>query len=306
MKKLCLLVLALALIVVSCQKEAVLDRTSSSPEIAYDVKAQSNDDLSQTNTCYEMNEEDFNTLKEELDELSQIYPSESVARAGGFRRWLLYIVGGDMIGAAIGACLGNPVLGAILGSLKGAAIAAGLNTNDRYVPQRQNADPNMNISTIVGNAEYAGYMHNLIIYDVYRELGPYFENYTDEELEACIASKAQVRMRKPASEILSFYENTEYQTLLDRCLYNYNILPSENVFRQIASEHPSRTYEIETICVFGNQYSEYVNQSTKDSYTESFINIVKNSNINSNSKNFIISVVQIANYSENMWVLATE
>lgn len=293
------------MIVVSCQTDAIVNKMSHNAEATCEVDTENYYDLSQTEMLSEANEEAFRVLNEELRGLSEIYPSECQLRAG-FRRWFLLIVGGDMIGAAIGACLGNPILGAILGSLKGAAIAAGLNTNDRYVPQRQNADPNMNISTIVGNAEYAGYMHNLIIYDVYRELGPYFENYTDEELEACIASKAQVRMRKPASEILSFYENTEYQTLLDRCLYNYNILPSENVFRQIASEHPSRTYEIETICVFGNQYSEYVNQSTKDSYTESFINIVKNSNINSNSKNFIISVVQIANYSENMWVLATE
>lgn len=305
MKKIFILVIALAMIVVSCQTDAIVNKMSPNAEATCEVDTENYYDLSQTEMLSEANEEAFRVLNEELRGLSEIYPSECQLRAG-FRRWFLLIVGGDMIGAAIGACLGNPILGAILGSLKGAAVAAGLNTNDRYVPQRQNADPNMNVSTIVGNAEYAGYIHNLIIYDVYRELGPYFENYTNEELMECIASKAFYRMGKPISETMSFYANSTYHSMLNRSLYNYNLLPSEHIFLDIASEYPTITNEIETICIFGNQYSEYTNQTTKDNYTESFVDIVKNSNLGLNSKNFIISVVKIANYSERMWVLASE
>lgn len=302
MKKFYLL-LTMAILIVSCQKET----TSNHADVERDIQsAQTTQTLEPTipNTNFTIEDEAFKDLHAELEELSLLYPTEVNSR-GRVWRWFTCVIGGDIIGAAIGACLGNPVLGAILGSLKGAGIAAGLNVNDRYIPKPQTPNPNMNIMSIAGNAQYAGYLHNLIIYDVYTTLGPNFENYSDAELENCIATWAFTRMRKSVSATQAFYANSSYKTLLNYSLNNYNTLSSEQLFRNISATYPSRANEIESICIFGEQYAGYINQATKDNYTESFVSTVQNSSISHDAKNFIISVVKVANHSDNMWELAT-
>lgn len=250
-------------------------------------------------------DEAFAELNEQLLLLAQEYPTEIVCPRASVRVWLRSIVLGDIIGACIGGgTTWNPVsivLGAVFGSIKAAIIVARQDNGERYRPRRQSLDPNVNTNTIQGSAEYSGYMHNIIVNDTFDELGAYVYQYNDDTIVTCIADKAYERMRISATEYLSFITNYDQRNRITDLINLYDSVPSIQLMDMIVEQYPSRRNEIESVSIFCNQYTGYEYQATKDSYTQAYLNTVRQSNISTESKDYIISVVQIANYSDKMW-----
>lgn len=249
----------------------------------------------------------FAELNQELMQLSEIYPPEVMARANNtFWGGLKKIAVADAVGACyvIGVTwsLSYAKLGAIYSSLR--EFVELMDPNNPaldYLPSFPELNPNININTINGVAEYAGYIHNLVLYDVYTELGDNLRILPEEYIKETIVRKLS-RYDSGSSEVYSYFVRDTISS--ERCsllMDDFDQLTPQQFIARIASEVPDRSNEINIFGTFCHQYNGYVNQETKDDYTVAFMNTVRNSGVSVNSKNYIISAVSVANYSDKLW-----
>lgn len=253
--------------------------------------------------------EAFAELNQELMQLSEIYPSEVIARSNRpFWNGLKKIVAADAIGAccAIGPSviwsLNIVHLGAIYSSLRELAeILDPDNPVLDYLPRVPELNPNINTNTASGVAEYAGYIHNLVLYDVYSELGENIRIVPSEYIKETIVRKYSRYGRSTVEENSYFVRDTISPSRCSAIMADFDQLTPQQFIARMATVIPNRANEINIFGTFCCQYNDYVNQTTKDSYTTAFMRTVRNSSISIDSKNYIISAVSVANYSDKLW-----
>lgn len=253
--------------------------------------------------------EAFEELKQELEQLADVYPSEIMMRNSNRPFWqgLKKLAVADAVGACCGIVQTWTAPGAYLGAvysslLEFVRIMTDDNEEQKYIPEEPVIDPNINISTITGNADYMGYIHNLVLYNIYDELGQNLYVLPDEYIKVKIVEECAA-FGVTANQTNSYFMldetlSDDYRAIMNR----FDTLEPQQFIGSLSDQYPEKENEISLFGTFCLQYDSYTNQNTKDNYTLSFINIVRGSSINTVSKNCIISAVSVANASDKMWV----
>lgn len=162
-------------------------------------------------------------------------------------------------------------------------------------------DSNINLLTINGSAEYVGYIHNIALYDVYAELGLNVLIVPEEYVKESIIRKFARYNYTSQSVNLIFIMDTDLSEDILFAMDDFDNTEPQQFISRLASDMPNRTNEINAFGTFCYQYNGYTSQTTKDNYTAAFMGTVRDSNISTSSKNFIISAVSVANYSDKLW-----
>ncbi len=160
-----------------------------------------------------------------------------------------------------------------------------------YVPENVNISESWNPMII--RPIDVGFVHNRVIYEVYQDLGNRILTSSDE----IIRSKVIEKMKKyvPAIQFnTSILNNTVIPNLLDNT-------PSEDIFGMVAVQYPSRNNEVETLTLFCTKYSSIPDFTTRTRYVEDFTATVTSSGIGEDSKNYILSSISVASYSDMLW-----
>lgn len=148
----------------------------------------------------------------------------------------------------------------------------------------------------------SGYLHNLVIYDIFETYGDSIYNMSNATLQNTIIEHTEQYTIVPNSIKNNFTSDITNKIILDNAIQDYGTIPSELILSSIENSHPNISNELETLAIFGDHYSELTTENTRNSYTSSFINTVNTSSIPTTSKNLIISSVSTANYSTKLWV----
>lgn len=243
----------------------------------------------------------FEELNSRLVELNDRYPSQIMSR-GRFWNWFKRIVFGDFLGACLGAGVTWSPVGAvffgIMGSINGALYESHLSGGLAYVPENVNIPESWNPMII--RPIDVGFVHNRVIYEVYQDLGNRILTSSDE----IIRSKVIEKMKKyvPAIQFnTSILNNTVIPNLLDNAIKSYENTPSEDIFGMVAVQYPSRNNEVETLTLFCTKYSSISDFTTRTRYVEDFTATVTSSGIGEDSKNYILSSISVASYSDMLW-----
>lgn len=259
-------------------------------------------------TSYSVIEEGTTAAFEELNQqlllLNDIYPSEIQSR-GRVWNWFKRIIIGDFLGACLGGALTWSPIGAVLmgiyGSMNGAIYEYYQENKPTSRPSRPTINPNMN-SLSYQSAINSGYLHNLVIYDIFETYGDSIYNMSNATLQNTIIEHTEQYTIVPNSIKNNFTSDITNKIILDNAIQDYGTIPSELILSSIENSHPNISNELETLAIFGDHYSELTTENTRNSYTSSFINTVNTSSIPTTSKNLIISSVSTANYSTKLWV----
>lgn len=259
-----------------------------------------------TRSSYDAEAQAYAELNEELMQLSEVYPPEIMARAINLKYF-----GAAVLADVIGACIGGGTMFNIASAVVTSVTCSGLayrttkaidNYPELRVPTLTTLDPNINMLTVLGQVEYTGYLHNLILSEVVEELGVNITVLPEEHLKLCVLEKTVRYFSIPAEERYNFMvDSTLNQTIAD-VVEDFDDVPSNVILNRVLSVCPNRSNEMAVVNTFCHQYNHYASQNTKDSYANDFINVVRNSSVSLNSKNYIISAVSVANQSDKFWV----
>jgi len=185
-----------------------------------------------------------------------------------------------------------------MGSINGALYESHLSGGLAYVPENVNIPESWNPMII--RPIDVGFVHNRVIYEVYQDLGNRILTSSDE----IIRSKVIEKMKKyvPAIQFnTSILNNTVIPNLLDNAINSYENTPSEDIFGMVAVQYPSRNNEVETLTLFCTKYSSISDFTTRTRYVEDFTATVTSSGIGEDSKNYILSSISVASYSDMLW-----
>ena len=246
----------------------------------------------------------FEDLNQELLLLNQIYPSE-VPNRGRFWNWFKRIVLGDVLGACAGTAITFSPIGAIvfgiLGSINGYLYEYHQEYGPTSYPSEPTVSPNMNMASMQ-SAINAGYVHNMVIYEIFDTYGDEIYEMSDAVLCDKIISHCRQYIPVPINIETSLRTNTTSKVLLNNAMRDYGIISSEVILNGFSHTYPSISDELETLSIFCDHYTGLLNQDTRDSYTTSFISTVNASAIPIASKDFLIASISTANYSTKLWV----
>lgn len=249
----------------------------------------------------------FDELNAQLLQLNDVYPAEIQSR-GPIWRWFKRIVLGDFLGAILGtAILPGSVISGVVGAIYGSICAAQFTYSTEVgapsEPIEVTVNPNINTSSLQ-SAINSGYLHNLVIYEIYEDYGNNIYTMNDNTLRTKIAEYVGRYVLITNNVENVFLTNITHKMFLNYVNENYDILSTEMVFNDLSNLYPNISNELETLSIFGNHYAELTSVSTRNSYTNSFISTVNSSSISTISKNIIISSVSTANRSSQLWVSA--
>ena len=241
----------------------------------------------------------FDELNAQLLQLNDVGP---------IWRWFKRIVLGDFLGAILGtAILPGSVISGVVGAIYGSICAAQFTYSTEVgapsEPIEVTVNPNINTSSLQ-SAINSGYLHNLVIYEIYEDYGNNIYTMNDNTLRTKIAEYVGRYVLITNNVENVFLTNITHKMFLNYVNENYDILSTEMVFNDLSNLYPNISNELETLSIFGNHYAELTSVSTRNSYTNSFISTVNSSSISTISKNIIISSVSTANRSSQLWVSA--
>ena len=296
----CCFVLVL-LMSVSCSTEKLLNEAPNDPLSVTMQVAVSEDTVPVSDV---QSQEAFEELNRQLLLLNEVYPTE-IQERGRIWNWFKRIILGDVLGACLGACLTwNPVgslLFGILGSVNGCLYEYNQPNSTTYVIEVPAVNPNFNSMSLT-NVVNSGYVHNMVISDIFETCGDELYTMTDSELRSEIIEGLEHYMPITNALKTTFRSDITNKRILNDAIRNYGVISSEAILYNIQNTYPEVSSELQTLSIFCDHYSGLLNESTRDSYTSSFISTVNTSAISTNSKNLIVSSVSIANYSTKLWV----
>ena len=268
-------------------------------------KSNHTNNIDDTSVALEVNHE-YNELLTELEEYNSNFSVETrfTSRPGGFWRRLGRVALADCIGYLGGSFMG-PVAGlgfGVFNSAKAATIEIISAIMTRSVTSEVILSKDLLYTNVplddLESCDLVGEMHNQILDAIYVEYPECFETFTDEQWINVITEKI--------SEFFPDEQVVDIHSYLDESKETVDIIMNpdndiDTAFNTLIARMPSRSNELEvvrTYCKTINSIEE--NQGVID-YSDGFREIVVESDINDDSKQYIQSAISVAGNSQLLW-----
>lgn len=218
---------------------------------------------------------------------------------GFFTRWFGRASICDMAGFGIGACV-NPVIGIFLGAITSAFTAAFFYIED--TKSSQAAEISLNDNVLYENAidleacDSAGLIHNAILYDIYCKDSTCFSTYSQEEMFNAIKERMSSIYPEIADVTFEDYAAEANSTI--GIVYNKEI---DVAFTELTRKIPEKKAELSVIKKYCESIYSLNDSGNINDYSEGFREIVSESDIPEESKEYIRSAVAVAGSSELLW-----
>lgn len=267
---------------------------SCTNEDVYPVKAQTN-------------QEAYDELRSEIKELNQKHlkqnpPQSTVLRKGKFKRFFKWfaVIGSDALATI--AFGGFNVSAGASASVHAAQRLNLINTNNKPVISiNSTLDSNNPYEQLPSYSQFgtgadAGYLHNLIISDVYQQYGNRMFDLNTNELFNAINTSAENNGAVPSRN------QEEMNRIINTFQYAYDNSENLEQFSSYISErYPNYKNEIAIVSEVVD-YMQYVDpEENNELYMTNAFTIVNNSPLPETSKTSIRSGISVANASAQLW-----
>ena len=224
-------------------------------------------------------------------------------RAGGFWRRLGRVALADCTGYIFGSYLGPG--GGFLFGIFSSVIAVVIEVTTYHT---RSGYLNVDLShdrlyepiglTNLEACDYVGNIHNQVIEEIYAENPDCFETFTEQQWINAISQK--ISMMFLMSEVTDITPNiNEAHEINDIIMAPENDLDA--AFEEIKVKMPDRTNELEVVLIYCKSLNSIDDNEGVINYTQGFRDIVVNSNIDEDSKQFVQSAISVAGNSQLLW-----
>lgn len=226
-----------------------------------------------------------------------------VTKAGGFWRRLGRVALADCVGYLGGVGFSaSPVAGFFFGAFSSiiAVIIEITNTRSGYLNVDLSKELLYSPITLdnLEDCDYVGEVHNQIIDEIYSENPECFELFTEEMWIAAIREKiSEMYLLDQVVDITPWVNDAH--DINDIIMAPENSL--DDAFDVIKTRMPERINELEVVLVYCKSLNAIEDNQGVINYTQGFREIVVESNINSDSKQFIQSAISVAGNSQLLW-----
>lgn len=241
----------------------------------------------------------FDELTNRIAALDMQYVGSDPQTRGRFWNFFKRLVGCDAGGAALGA--GGGFIGAIVGAILGSIMGVSIYVHEQSVCMSiQNANQEIAAQLeLYDAADTVGLIHNQIISEIFNEKGEAIYSLSQNDLKELILDKVEKHCGPISLPIME--ELSELDANVQKMIKVFQDEDLEASMTAIVDLIPERQNEIMILDKYYSKLKELSSDQEVVEYTNKFNQLVDDSAISKDSKDFIGSAVSVGANSNLLW-----